>query len=114
SRMLDSPHFRTTKRCSLLLQYVVEHASANDFECLRERSLGVAVFDRDPAYDINEDPVVRIAAGEVRKRLAQYYLEPGREEEPRITIPPGSYMPEFHPAPQKLEELVPASVELEA
>lgn len=87
----------------MLLQFVVEHASRNDFECLRERSLGVAVFERDPAYDSNEDPVVRIAAGEVRKRLAQYYLEPGRELEPRITLPAGSYVPEFHPAPALLE-----------
>jgi hypothetical protein len=113
ARILASAHFRTTKRCSLLLQYVVEHASANDFECLRERSLGVAVFERDPAYDTNEDPVVRIAAGEVRKRLAQYYLEPGRETEPRITIPPGSYMPEFHPAPQRAEESVAVATEFE-
>ena len=103
-RILGSAQFRSTKRCSTLLQYVVEHASANDLECLRERSLGVAVFDRDPSYDTNEDPVVRIAAGEVRKRLAQYYQEPGRENEPRITIPPGSYVPEFHPVPQRAEE----------
>jgi hypothetical protein len=95
ARILSSPQFRTTKRCSHLLQFVVEHASNNDFECLRERSLGVAVFDRDPNYDSNEDPVVRIAAGEVRKRLAQYYLQPGRELEPRITLPAGSYVPEF-------------------
>ena len=113
ARILSSAHFRTTKRCSLLLRYVVERASANDFECLRERSLGVAVFERDPAYDTNEDPVVRIAAGEVRKRLAQYYLEPGRETEPRITIPPGSYMPEFHPAPQRAEEPAAVSTDFE-
>lgn len=103
-RILSSPQFRATRRCSLLLQYVVEHASSNRFENLRERSLGVAVFERDPSYDSNEDPVVRIAAGEVRKRLAQYYQEPGHEGEPRITLPPGSYVPEFHLAPVKHEE----------
>jgi len=107
ARILDSSHFRTTKRCSTFLQFVVEHASNNDLTCLRERSLGVAVFDRDPSYDTNEDPVVRIAAGEVRKRLAQYYLDPGHELEPRITVPAGSYVPEFHPAPTTVSVPVP-------
>ena len=104
SRILDSHHFRSTKRCSQFLRFVVEHASRNDLECLKERTLGVAVFDRDPNYDTNEDPVVRIAAGEVRKRLAQYYQQPGHEWEPRISVPAGSYVPEFHAAPSKPEE----------
>jgi hypothetical protein len=53
------------------------------------------VFDRRPDYDTNEDPVVRTAAGEVRKRLAQYYCEIGHDQELRITLPPGSYVPEI-------------------
>jgi len=56
----------------------------------------VAVFGRELTYDTSEDATVRVAAGEVRKRLAQYYVE----EEPktvRIQLPPGSYTPEFIP-----------------
>ena len=44
---------------------------------LKERTLGVEVFGREPGYDTNADPVVRISAGEVRKRIAQYYHENG-------------------------------------
>ncbi len=55
------------------------------------------MFDRPPDYDTNQDPVVRNTAGQVRKRLAQYYYEPGREEELRIDLPPGSYVPEISP-----------------
>ena len=95
-RILASHHFRASKRCSTLLRYVVEHATNSDFERLKERTLGVEVFDRPPHYDTNQDPVVRIAAGEVRKRLAQYYQEPGTTEEPRITLPAGSYVPALH------------------
>jgi hypothetical protein len=76
---------------------VVEHALDGPAESLKERSLGVEVFGRDPNYDTSQDPVVRSTAGEVRKRLAQYYLEPGRLDEIRITLPPGSYSPEIHP-----------------
>jgi len=63
---------------------------------LKERTLGVEVFGRDPAYDTNLDPVVRTTAGEIRKRIAQYYYEPGHENEIRIDLPSGSYVPEFH------------------
>jgi len=104
ARILDSSQFRSSKRCSVFLRYVVEQAVENRFDSLKERTVGVMVFDRDPDYDTNQDPVVRCTAGEVRKRLAQYYLEPAHEREFRISLPPGSYVPEVHPpAPEKLE-----------
>jgi hypothetical protein len=102
-RVLDSPQFRSSKRCTLLLRYVVERALENRLECLKERVLGVEVFKRAPQYDTNQDPVVRGTAGEVRKRLAQYYLEPGRAEELRISLPAGSYVPEIHLPSEKVE-----------
>ena len=79
ARLLGSPPFRSSRRCSDFLRYVVEESSAGRTDQLKERTVGVAVFDRDPDYDTNQDPVVRNTAGQVRKRLAQYYCEPGRE-----------------------------------
>ena len=78
------------------MRYVVEHAAENHPESLKERCLGVEVFGRDPNYDTSQDPVVRSTAGEVRKRLAQYYVEWGHQDEIRISLPPGSYNPEIH------------------
>jgi hypothetical protein len=101
SKILDSREFRSSKRCSTFLRYVVEHAADNHIESLKERSLGVEVFGRDPNYDTNQDPVVRSTAGEVRKRLAQYYLEAEHRDEIRISLPPGSYNPEIHPSPER-------------
>ncbi len=101
SKILDSLQFRSSKRCSTFLRYVVEHAVDNHVESLKERSLGVDVFGRDPNYDTNQDPVVRSTAGEVRKRLAQYYLEEGHRDEIRISLPAGSYSPEIHPSPER-------------
>lgn len=65
-------------------------------DALKERSIGVAVFERTPDYDTNQDPVVRNTAGQVRRRLAQYYMEPGHEEEVRIELPAGSYIAEIY------------------
>jgi hypothetical protein len=54
------------------------------------------VFARRPDYDSAEDPVVRVRATEVRKRLAQYYGETAQSGDVRIEIPSGSYRAEFH------------------
>lgn len=94
-RVLESHQFRTSKKCSRFLRHIVEAAVDGRFDCLKERTLGVDVFDREPHYDTNQDPVVRGTAGEVRKRLAQYYLE-ARESELRFSLPSGSYVPEAH------------------
>lgn len=39
--------------------------------------------------------MVRTTAVEIRKRIAQYYHEEGRQNEIRIDFPAGSYLPEF-------------------
>jgi hypothetical protein len=95
-RLLANPLFKHSKRYPGLLRYVVEHTLEGLTTQLKERTLGVEVFGRDPEYDTNVDPVVRTTAGEIRKRIAQYYHEPGHENEVRIDLPSGSYVPEFH------------------
>jgi len=94
-RILSSSLFRNSKRYPNLLRYVVEQSLAGHGADLKERTLGIEVFGRAPDYDTNLDPVVRISAAEIRKRIAQYYHEPGREGEIRIDLPLGSYIPEF-------------------
>ncbi|HKV48715.1 MAG TPA: hypothetical protein VJN69_11550 [Candidatus Acidoferrales bacterium] len=98
ARVLESTPFKTSKRYPALLSYVVEKTLQGDTECLKERTLGIEVFRREPEYDTNADPVVRIAAGEVRKRLAQYYYGPRHTNEIHIELPAGSYIPEFYAA----------------
>lgn len=98
ARVLESTPFKTSKRYPALLSYVVEKTLRGDTESLKERTLGIEVFRREPQYDTNADPVVRIAAGEVRKRLAQYYYDPSHTNEIHIELPAGSYVPEFYAA----------------
>ena len=93
--ILASPHFCNSKRYPAMLQYIVEKTLAGEQDLLKERTLGVEVFDRAPAYDTNADTVVRYTAGEVRKRLSLYYHELGRKPRVRISLPAGSYVPEF-------------------
>lgn len=103
-RILASPQFSSSKRYPALLQYVVQNTLDDKSELLKERTLGVEVFDRPPTYDTNADTVVRYTAGEVRKRLLLYYHEHGRTSQIRITLPAGSYVPEFLHGPEDAGE----------
>lgn len=95
-RLLESEMFKASKRSRTFLVYVVNQRMAGQVDNLREKVIGVEAFGRSSGYDTTEDPVVRITAGEVRKRLAQYYQDPARGGELRIELLPGSYVPEFH------------------
>jgi hypothetical protein len=94
-RILANPLFKNSKRYPTLLRYVVERTLDGHPGELKERTLGIEVFGREPDYDTNLDPVVRTTAAEIRKRLAQYYQEPNHETEPRIELPLGSYAARF-------------------
>src|ERR1019366_8377080 len=108
-RLLASPQFRSSKRHSCFLRYVVEETLNGDSSQLKERTVGVRVFGLDPTYDTSTNPVVRVSAGELRKRLLQYYNAPDHGGELRIDLSPGSYVPEFGPAPvAAMEPISPA------
>jgi hypothetical protein len=94
-RLLQNPHFHKSKRFPVFLKFVVTEALAGRADNLKERTLGIEVFGKDPGYDTTDDPIVRVTAGEIRKRIAQYYQEPGHEHEIRVLLPPGSYVPQF-------------------
>src|SRR6202789_381631 len=105
-KILASPQFANSKRYPALLQYVVENTLEGRLDLLKERTLGVEVFDRPPTYDTNTDTVVRYTAGEVRKRLLLYYLEHSRTCRIRISLPAGSYVPEFIHGQEAFDERV--------
>lgn len=105
-RLLAHPSFQSSKRYPRFLRYVVEQALAGKEDRLKERWLGVEVFDRAPEYDTNQDPVVRLSAGEVRKRLALYYQQSEHRDEMVIGLNVGSYVPCFIPtaSPEQVAE----------
>ena len=99
-RVVTSSHFRNSKRYPSFLRFIVERTVEGNTEVLKERNLGTEVFGRLSDYDTSADPIVRVTAGEVRKRIAQYYQTPGHEHELRIDLPLGSYVPHFYPPGQ--------------
>jgi hypothetical protein len=84
-----------------LLRHTVEAVIEGQGDQLREHQIGIKAFHRQTGYDSDADPVVRIAAGDVRKRLSQYYGDPENAAQIQIEIPIGSYVPIFHFPSQK-------------
>ena len=96
NRILDSKFFRNAVRSRQFLEFVVQHKLEGHAEQLKERTIGVEIFQRSPEYPTGEDPVVRVQAGEVRRRLEQYYQLLPSPPIVRIELQPGSYSPRFH------------------
>ena len=112
-RLLASAVFRNSKRNSNLLRHVVEQTLEGHQDDLKERAIGIDVFGRTIDYDTNADHVVRSVAGEVRRRLAQYYMEPDHENELRVDLLAGSYVPQFRtPTGRSVAQAAVAIVEL--
>ena len=96
-RLLETAHFKNSRRYPALLRFIVEETLEGRGEFLKERLLGVRVFNRPPDYDTADDPIARVTIAEIRKRIAQYYHEEAHETEMRIELMPGHYEPEFYP-----------------
>jgi malectin (di-glucose binding ER protein) len=110
ARLLESAAFRTSKRCREFLEYIVEHTISGPSGALKERSIGVELFQLPQDFDTGQHAVVRVTANEVRKKLAQHYLaENGSSHPVRIELPPGSYSAEFRWEKPPVEAQIPTS-----
>ena len=111
-RIVSTALFRNSKRFPAFLQHTVEHALTSG-EPLKEWTIGHEVFARDPGYDTGQDPVVRMTAAEVRKRLAQYYQQPEHQSELIVGFQPGSYVPEFFRPVLRQADVEPPATEVQ-
>src|ERR1700744_4709854 len=110
-RLLGHHLFTNSKRYPVLLAYTVEQTLLGNAGELKERTIGIEAFGREPSYDVNLDPVVRTTAAEVRKRLIQYYYRPEHAGELIIELPVGSYIPIFRePIPAQIAAPVETAV----
>ena len=93
--LLDSDQFRDTTRMKRFLSYIVDEALAGRGERLKGYSIGLEVFDRPESFDPQTDTIVRVQAGQLRRRLDLYYSKAGRDDPVRIVVPRGGYVPVF-------------------
>jgi len=93
--IVNSQPFRNSVRSKQFLSYVVQHKLEGRDELLKERTIGTEIFQRRVDYATADDSVVRVQAGEVRRRLERYNHTAPSSSAVRIELPLGSYAPEF-------------------
>jgi len=94
-RILRSSEFARADRMSRFLSYVVRERMEGRTEDLKERAIGIRVFDRAEEWDPKLDNIVRSEARRLRGKLAQYYENSPGGELVLIQMPKGAYSPEF-------------------
>jgi eukaryotic-like serine/threonine-protein kinase len=93
--ILASAVFANSERLRRFLRFLVERTLAGQTDNLKEYTIGLEVFDRDPSYDPRVDSTVRVHAGKLRDRLREYSLGQGKQSDVHIDIPKGTYIPVF-------------------
>ena len=97
ARILESEPFKRSERQSKLLSVIVDRALRGKADEIKELTLAMAVFGRQPrSFDAQRDPIVRVEAARLRKNLAHYYAGPGADSRIRIAVPKGHYRPIFY------------------
>src|ERR1700721_2692204 len=82
-RLLSNSHFKQSRRFPSFLRFVIDQTLLGQTDLLKERTLGIEIFGREADYDTASDRIVRGTPTETRKRIPQYYQEPGHETELR-------------------------------
>ncbi|MCW0015741.1 adenylate cyclase [Rhizobium sp. BT-226] len=93
-RVVSSPEFPGVGRAAAFLRYVVSETLEGRGNRIKAYSIAIEVFGRDAGFT-QDDPVVRIEAGRLRRSLERYYLVAGQHDPVRIDIPKGGYIPTF-------------------
>jgi hypothetical protein len=94
-RIQASKRFANAPKAKILLNYIVEKALAGLDGDLKEILIAQALYGKGPAFDPGTDRIVSQAAGDLRKRLIEYYADEGRHDRWVIEIPIGGFVPEF-------------------
>jgi TolB-like protein len=95
ARVLGSKCFAQAGRSQEFLRFVVEQSLAGAAERLKGYTIAIEVFRRPADFDAQSDPLVRVEAGRLRRRLLEYYVAEGYANPLRIELPRGGYAPEF-------------------
>jgi TolB-like protein len=95
-RIFASAEFHSPQRGRAFLLFIVDETLAGRSEFLKAFTIANVVFGRNVSFDAQNDPVVRIEAGRMRRALERYYLVVGRMDRVVITIPKGGYVPSFN------------------
>lgn len=94
-RLAASAEFARADRMVQFLRYVVDKTLEGNTVALRERQIGISVFERPQGWDPKLDNIVRSEARRLRGKLEAYAASSDPDETVRITMPTGGYGVQF-------------------
>jgi PAS domain S-box-containing protein len=94
-RMVASESFRTCPRLAAFLRFVIEATLRGESAHLKGYTIAVEALGRSRDFDPQQDPIVRVEAGRLRRVIQHYYAGPGAKDLLVIDIPRGRYIPTF-------------------
>jgi len=90
-RIIASPGFSKSPQLTSFLRFVVHETLNGRGEQLKAYTIAVDALGRDSNFDPQNDPIVRVEAGRVRRALENYYAGDGRDDPIVIELPRGGY-----------------------
>jgi len=107
-RVCKSKEFQSKPRMKKFLMYLTTEYIEGRAHKIKGYSIAVDVFDQPDNFDPDLNALVRINAGRLRRLLRLYYLEEGVDNQIKIHIPKGKYVPTFltNTKPKELNRLV--------
>lgn len=94
-KILKHSSFASSQQLSSFLTYIVNQKLDGNEAALKAYTIAIDALDRPENFDPQIDPIVRVLAGRLRHGLELYYEEDGAHDVVKISVPKGSYRPEF-------------------
>jgi hypothetical protein len=95
-KLINSHSLHTSESLCKLLRYLAEHSLDHPGVALKEYQIATEVLGRPPGFDPQSDSTVRVQAGRLRVKLAEYYAQEGPDDAIVVELPKGSYALTFH------------------
>jgi hypothetical protein len=97
-RLVNSHTLHGSESLCKLLRYLADHAIRRPGVALKEYQIATEVFGRPSDFDPQLDSLVRVQAGRLRSKIAEYYSSEGTDDPIVVELPKGTYALAFHPA----------------
>jgi hypothetical protein len=111
-RLVKSQALHSSESLCKLLRYLAEQSLQNPGAPIKEYQIATEVFGRPPDFDPHSDSAIRVQAGRLRAKLADYYSTEGSADPIVVELPKGSYTLAFHyrqTAPPSIEPILQAA-----
>jgi hypothetical protein len=95
-KLVNSHVLHGSESLCKLLRYLAKHVLDHPGSPIKEYQIATEVFGRSTDFDPQLDSMVRVQAGRLRVKLAEYYGSDGAQDPVVVELPKGTYVLSFH------------------